>query len=536
MSPGSRLAAMRLGIDLGTTRTVVAACDRGNYPVVGFVTPTGDVLEHYPTVSADVGGALVHGFEAEGVAQAGAPSLRSWKRLLSEHGTGTVMQVGSVRLSLLELVTDFLAALRRDLTSRSNVAQLLPAQPEVVIAVPANAHSTQRFVTLEAFRRAGFRVRAMMNEPSAAGIEYAQRHGRTITSRREHIVVYDLGGGTFDAALVSMAGDQHDVLFTSGVSRLGGDDFDEALLDLGLERAQIDPTTLSPLNRAALLLECRAAKEGMHPNTRRIALDFAGLGSEAPPTSVVVAASDYYDRARHLVERTIEALEPVLQRAAREEAGVVAEEAAVSLPEQGAGGALPAATSLAGIYVVGGSSGLPLVGRVLRESFGRRVHRSVHPSAATAIGLAIAACVERAPKVTERFTRHLGVFREQDSGNLVSFDSIFALGTPLPKPGEPPLVFTRSYNAAHNVGLFRYVECSALGPNDEPSGDVTPHGTIRFPFVATAREGVSLEEVSVERLPTLGPLIEERYEVDSGGVVVVTISDQDAGHQRRFAL
>jgi hypothetical protein len=160
----------------------------------------------------------------------------------------------------------------------------------------------------------------------------------------------------------------------------------------------------------------------------------------------------------------------------------------------------------------------------------------VHPSAATAIGLAIAACVEVAPKVTERFTRHMGVFREQDSGNLVSFDSIFAMGAPLPKPGDPPLVVTRSYHAAHNVGQFRYVECSALGPNGEPSGDVTPHGTIRFPFVEAALEGASLEDASVERLPALGPLIEERYEVDAGGVVVVTISDQNTGHQRRFAL
>jgi molecular chaperone DnaK (HSP70) len=534
---------MRLGIDLGTTRTVVAACDRGNYPVVGFVTPTGDVLEHYPTVSADVGGALVHGFEAERVAQAGAPSLSSWKRLLSEHGTGTVLQVGSVKMSLLELVTDFLAALRRDLTSRSNVAQLLPTQPEVVIAVPANAHSTQRFVTLEAFRRAGFRVRAMMNEPSAAGIEYAQRHGRTITSRREHIVVYDLGGGTFDAALVSMAGDQHDVLFTSGVSRLGGDDFDESLLTLALEKAGIDEASLSPLVRSALLLECRAAKEGIHPNTKRLALELGGLGAEAPSSSVVVGVNDYYERARPLVERTIEALEPVLQRAATEEAAAaMPEPAAAATPEPavaaaapGAGGTL-AKESLAGIYVVGGSSGLPLVGRLLREGFGRRVYRSVHPSAATAIGLAIAACAEDAPKLTERFTRHFGVFREQDSGKLVSFDSVFAMGTPLPKPGEPPLVATRTYHAAHNVGLFRYVECSTLGPDNEPSGDVTPHGTIRFPFVAAAREGASIDDVSVERLPALGPQIEERYEVDSGGVVVVTITDLDTNHQRRFAL
>jgi len=564
VDPGLLLFVMRLGIDLGTTRTVVAAHDRGNFPVVGFVTAGGDAIEHYPSVTAEVSGKLVHGFEAERAALAGAPALRSWKRLLGEQQADAEVNVGAVRTTLLDLASDFLSALRSDLATRSNLARLMQEAPEVVVSVPANAHSTQRFVTLEAFRRAGFLVRAMMNEPSAAGIEYAHRYRRTITARREHIVVYDLGGGTFDAALVSMAGEHHDVLYTSGVSRLGGDDFDSKLLDLALDRLGIDPLSLSPSVRADLLLECRIAKEGLHPNTRRISLDLAGLGGDAPKAPVLVPVADYYDHVRPLVERSLEALEPVLQHAASAEAEARAADARLGEPgplaasdlsalprgaeadaaAQGEGAAqsdaLEAsashATSVAGIYVVGGGSGLPLVGRMLRDSFGRRVHRSAHPSAATAIGLAIAAADEQAPTLTERFTRHFGVFRELDSGRQISFDSIFPKGTPMPRPGEQPLVATRVYRAAHNIGLFRYVECSRLGSAREPSGDVTPHGTIRFPISGAVRGAPAIEQLPVERLADPGPMLEERYEVDASGVLSVTITELDGAFSGHFVL
>src|SRR5690606_10790977 len=104
-----------------------------------------------------------------------------------------------------------LESLRTDLRERSNLGPFADGEIDCVVSVPANAHSTQRFLTLEGFRRAGFRVRAVLNEPSAAGIEYAHRHASTLNSRREHVVVYDLGGGTFDAALVHIADRKHDI-------------------------------------------------------------------------------------------------------------------------------------------------------------------------------------------------------------------------------------------------------------------------------------------------------------------------------------
>ncbi len=501
---------MRLGIDLGTTRTIVAVHDRGNFPIVSFSRPDGDLVEHYPTMTAEVNGELVHGLDAEAAERDGAPSLHSWKRLLHHTRQEEAIAIGSVVTTPIDLVTSFLSALRRDLLERSNVAALMTGSLEAVVSVPANAHSTQRFVTLEAFKRAGFSVRAVVNEPSAAGVEYAHRHKSTLSSKREHVIVYDLGGGTFDAALVHIAGGHHDIELTSGVAMLGGDDFDAQLCAMALEIAGVPFPTTSQA-RADLLKECRAVKEAIHPNTKRIVLELAALGDRAPEQPVVVPVNDFYERVRPLVLETLAALEPIVE-ALRDEEQIGGE--------------------LAGIYMVGGASGLPIVPRIVREKFGRRVHRSPSPAAATAMGCAILAADDRAQDgamVTERFARHFGVFREAEHGHRTIFDAVFPKGTPMPGQGGEPIVATRRYRAAHNIGHYRFVESAYVDERGDPVGDMTPHAEIRVPFQGEL-------EGSVGRLAGEGPQIEERYEVDAAGVIAVTITNLDAGRAAKFVL
>ncbi|WP_434174963.1 Hsp70 family protein [Brachybacterium conglomeratum] len=287
---------MRIGIDMGTTRTIAAGVDRGNYPVLPFTDPDGDEHSHFPSVIAEADGQLVHGFEAERAARAGAPHLRSFKRLLGDPDThpGTTVRLGGREHLLLDLVTAYLTAVR----------EALPVPVgQVAASVPAHAHSAQRIMTLEAFRRAGIDVVALLNEPSAAGFEYTHHQSRSLTARRTRIAVYDLGGGTFDSSLVEADGGEHTVLGSHGVNRLGGDDLDQVLLELVLERAGLTVEELGAPAVDALREECRAAKERLLPQTRRMMID---LGEEHDP--VILPVEDFYAAVAPLIERTLEVM------------------------------------------------------------------------------------------------------------------------------------------------------------------------------------------------------------------------------------
>lgn len=192
---------------------------------------------------------------------------------------------------------------------------------------------------------------------------------------------------------------------------------------------------------------------------------------------------------------------------------------------------------VAAIYLVGGSSDLPLVGRMLREQYGRRVRRSPYPYAATAIGLAAAADVKAGYKLQERFTRYFGVWREAQNGRRIAFDPIFFKDTPLPGDADPQLVFTRAYQPVHNVGHFRYLECTQVSDEAQPSGDLKPWNEIYFPFDAALQDHSELNRVAVTRTTSgTPPLIQERYVCDQHGIIEVTIANHAAGYQRTYRL
>lgn len=497
---------MDLGVDLGTTRTTVAVADRGNYPVVGFLDADDDVHDWFPSVVARTGpgpGGLVFGYAALAAAAHGAPAVRSFKRALGEPDAGprSELLVGDEAVALPDLLAGFLTELARALRTRSTIAG--EDLDRTVISVPAHAHSGQRFLTLEAFRAAGFDVVLLVNEPSAAGFEYSHRKGRTLTRQRNRVVVYDLGGGTFDASLVAIDGGRHEIEASIGLNRLGGDDFDAVLADLALARAGRGPLDVDARGGAAyldLLDQAREAKERLSPQSRRLVL-------EVDDDPVTVTVDDFYEAAAPLVTRTMEAMTPLVQ-------GL----------DEGTN------TEVAGLYLVGGASALPLVPRMLRDRFGRRVHRAPLPAASTAIGLAIAADQDSGYSLTDRLSRAVGVFREAEAGAEVAFDQILGRDQRI-VPGETVSV-RRRYRAAHNVGHFRFVEVP--GADGTPRGELVPFGEALFPFAPELRDGRDLRQVPVHRVS--GPLVEEVYTVDGNGLVEVEITDLDSGYAVRHRL
>ncbi len=499
---------MKLGIDFGTNRIVIAAADRGNYPLLSFELPDGSVADWYPSLIALRDGERRYGWEAwEMQADPFWTVIRSIKRLLEDAGPRTVLDLGAQKAPVTELLEGLTKSLAKSLREQSTLPLAPGEKLEAVLGVPANANTNQRFLTVEAFRAAGFHVLGVLNEPSAASIEFGHRQTK---SRGETILVYDLGGGTFDASLVTLDEKVHYVIASEGIGTIGGDDFDQILAELALEAAGIDLAQRDALSAGAwfrLLEECRTKKEAVHPNTRRLSIDLEVANPQWE--TVTVPVSDFYERARPLVEETLSASEELLTRVGN--------------------------SQLEALYITGGGSELPLVARVLRERFGRRVRRSAYTRSATAIGLAIQADQPGTYRLSERLTRYFGVWREADFGSRIAFDPLFEKGVSLPSPGEPNLTRHRIYHPVHNIGHFRYLECSHRAEDGTPSGDVTFWDEIRFPFDPALQDVADLSAVPVNNHGS-GEQIEELYECDAGGSITVTIANVSADYSRRFRL
>ena len=144
-----------LGIDLGTTRTVVARADRGNYPVLSFTDTNGDSHDYYPSLTALTEDGLVHGFRARRAAREGAPLLRSLKRALAAPSVSasSTVTLGDRTLSIGEVLVSFLTDLRQRLAMSGVLDGADPGSEDanVVVAVPAHAYGAQRLLTLDAF-------------------------------------------------------------------------------------------------------------------------------------------------------------------------------------------------------------------------------------------------------------------------------------------------------------------------------------------------------------------------------------------------
>jgi molecular chaperone DnaK (HSP70) len=505
---------MKLGIDFGTTRIVAATADRGNYPLVGFESPDGQSREWFPPLVAIRGHERRFGWSAW--ALQGDRSwivLRSLKRLLRRAGPTTELDIAGRAVPVMELATELLSAFREQLRQASTLSLDRGEPLDVMIGVPANANSNQRFLTAEAFRAAGFHVLGMLNEPSAASVEFGHRQRAPRKGQpRRLLLVYDLGGGTFDASLVEIGDDDtHTVLSSAGLADLGGDDFDEILANLALVGAGRagERESLSDPESFRLLEECRERKESLNPNTRRIVVDLERVREGWGEVSIAVAT--YYEGCRPMAERTVGVLEELL--------------------------AVHPDRSIDTLYVTGGGSELPAVARVLKETFGRAVRRSAYMRSATAIGLAISADARSGYVLRDRFAHHFGVWREADHGRAVAFDLLFPRGLELPRQGAPPLRVVRSYRPVHNVGHFRYAEATQIGDDGQPSGDLTLWDDIQFPFDSALRGVDDLARIDVSRKDEAASCeVNEEYSCDASGIVKVTIRNLSVAYLREYTL
>jgi molecular chaperone DnaK (HSP70) len=508
---------MRLGIDFGTTRTVVAAERNGSYPVLPF-SWKNEIKDYIPSLIAVKGGNLYFGWDAaDRLRQPEVRALRSVKRLLGQLKPEDNLELApGLSISMLDLLTRFLLHVKRMIVKHGNLPVGKKNKLEVMVATPANANSNQRYITLEAFRKAGFSVLGAMNEPSAAALEFLHYFLNHLGSKspKRHVFVYDLGGGTFDISAITIADGKHDVIAYEGIAKLGGDDFDEIILDMVLEQIQVPRNNLDSSQMVRLLEECRERKEGIRKNTRNMVIDVGEvLDGRAP---VVLDTARVYARCGPIIEQSLAAVQALLSKTGDD------------------GAELTTGRSMGAIYLAGGSVSFPPVARVLKGLFKKKVKTSPHPQASTAIGLAIAADPQTQIQIRESVSRHFGVWREKGADKV--FDPIF-LKDQRVSPDSGRLQVTRCYQPRHNIGLLRYLECNFLGTSGEPEGDISIWKNIYFPYDPELADRKNLGTIDIENRPDLSSQeVVETYVYDPAGIIRVEIENHTSGYHRTYRL
>lgn len=509
----------RLGIDFGTTNTVAMVHDRGVFSVVLHRAETGAgtiVQDVFPSaILIDrATGQQWFGIEVDrrfGQRGPGTDSLfiPSIKRQLRDYAEGRVIAADDAgadgRYEVAGLLTSFLKSLAVSIREACGFDETEPL--ETVITWPANANGAQRHITRRCFREAGFQVISTLNEPTASAIELADciTAGRRGRDRLEPsaVAVFDLGGGTFDASVVWIDGDDFHVLTSGGIENLGGDDFDAVLLEMFLRKMKLSPDAVSPTARHALLRQARSQKETISGGVvKTLFLNPMDFGLMGLPVSIPVKS--YYERLRPMLIPAIETLKKVIATAADRE------------PRVHPGPYLT-------VYLVGGSSKLPLVAEMVSAAFPEcRIVLTDKPFTSVAMGAAI--CATERVRYRDVFARHFGLIRLRDHGRAEVFDVLFPAGTPIPCRGEPPLERTTWYHPHHNIGHLRYLECTSIGPNGLPDSGVRAWSDVMFPYdPAVPLSGVLAAQDVIATERHAHSTVCEVYRCDADGVITVEL-------------
>jgi len=334
-----------------------------------------------------------------------------------------------------------------------------------------------------------------MDEPCASGIQFVHERYKRWDRVETDVIIYDLGGGTFDTTFLTIRRGQYDPKISRGISRLGGDDFDQVLLELVENRIG---RLIGGAEKINLLQRLAAVKESIGPYTQKLHVD---VGDQV----VTVPIKNYQEAVDPLLNLTIDLVESVLA-----EVGEVGEP-----PDR--------------IVLVGGGSLLNLVPKKLRERFGRaKIHQGLYPFASVAIGAAIQAASPDL-KVQDRLNNHFGVIRVRRDGSEY-VDVIFEKGRKLPGRGDVARVVCPLYDPRHNIGRFLYLECNDLDPvTGQAAGDPVYWNEILFPYDRSINpEGQATAELDDSTIHETEQLLNERileeYFLDEYGIITTRIS------------
>ncbi|WP_100398293.1 molecular chaperone DnaK [Bacillus sp. FJAT-44742] len=346
-----------IGIDLGTTNSCVAVMEGGEATVI----PNPEGNRTTPSVVAFKDGERQVGEVAKRQAITNPNTIQSIKRHM---GTGYKVEAEGKEYTPQEISAIILQKLKNDAES-----YLGEEVTKAVITVPAYFNDSQRQATKDAGKIAGLEVERIVNEPTAASLAYGLDKEEDQT-----ILVYDLGGGTFDVSVLELGDGFFEVKSTSGDNKLGGDDFDQVIIDHlvaefkkenGIDLSQ-DKMAMQRLKDAAE----KAKKDLSGVSQTQISLPFITADSSGPKhLELSLTRAKFEELSSHLVERT---MGPT--RRAMQDAGLSASE-------------------IDKVILVGGSTRIPAVQEEIKKLTGKDAHKGVNPDEVVALGAAVQAGV-----------------------------------------------------------------------------------------------------------------------------------------------
>ena len=470
-----------IGIDLGTTNSCVAVMEGGQ-----------------PTVIANTEGARttpsVVAFTKTGERLVGEPAKRqavtNADRTISsikrEMGTDYRVTIDEKKYSPQEISAMILQKLKKDAEG-----YLGETVSEAVITVPAYFNDAQRQATKDAGKIAGLDVKRIINEPTAAALAYGLDN-----EKEQKIMVYDLGGGTFDVSIIEIGDGVIEVLSTAGNNRLGGDDFDQKVTDWMIEEFKKaegvdlsnDKMALQRLKEAAE----KAKKELSSATTTNINLPFITATAEGPKHFDMNLTRAKFDELTHdLVEMTAE---PV--RRALSDAGITASE-------------------LGQVLLVGGSSRIPAVQDKVRQLTGKEPSKNLNPDECVALGASV-----QGGKLAG----------DAGAGDILLLD-VTPLSLSIETMGG---IATRLIERNTTIPTKKSQIFSTAADNQTAVDINVVQGERQF-----AKDNKSLGQFRLDGIPPARrgvPQIEVTFDIDANGIVNVSAKDLGTGKEQHITI
>ena len=470
-----------IGIDLGTTNSCVAVMEGGK-----------------PTVIANQEGARttpsIVAFTKTGERLIGEPAKRqavtnaekTISSIKRDMGTDNGRTIDGKKYSPQQISAMILQKLKSD-------AENYLGEPvtEAVITVPAYFNDAQRQATKDAGKIAGLDVKRIINEPTAAALAYGLDN-----EKEQKIMVYDLGGGTFDVSIIEIGDGVIEVLSTSGDNRLGGDDFDNKITNYMVEEFKkaegvdlsTDKMAMQRLKEAAE----KAKKELSSANTTNINLPFITATAEGPKHfDMNLTRAQFDDLTRDLVERTATPVQNALK-----DAGITASE-------------------LSKVLLVGGSTRIPAVQDKVKQLTGHEPNKSLNPDECVALGASI-----QGGKLAG----------DSGAGDILLLD-VTPLSLAIETMGG---IATKLIERNTTIPTKKSQIFSTAADNQTAVDINVVQGERQF-----ARDNKSLGQFRLDGIPPAMrgvPQIEVTFDIDANGIVNVSAKDLGTGKEQHITI